>query len=198
MNNIEQAIEYRNNAILRARKILINPYYVMDFETTGLAKDGGQIIQMGIAGSDDYRFLSYVKPTIPITKEANRVHHIIDCYLRDAPTILEVLDKIPLDKNAVFYNAPFDLKALENSVFALNGTFCRYDIKRYFDAMVIFSNFYGEWSDRYNDYKWQKLAFACRQAGINCYSEFHDALADANATNELIKYTAKQRLFSEE
>jgi DNA polymerase III subunit epsilon len=105
-----QIIEDRDDAIIDARKILANGYFVLDTETTGLNK--AQMCQIAIFHKDGTQYKSLVKPTVPIEDGATSVHKITNDMVREAPDALEVLKHIPIFGVMVIYNAPFDLGAI--------------------------------------------------------------------------------------
>lgn len=51
----------------------------------------------------------------------------------------------------------------------------------YIDLMVPFAEIYGEWSDYFLDYKWQKLMTCAKYYGYHG-DGWHDSLADTRTT----------------
>lgn len=52
------------------------------------------------------------------------------------------------------------------------------------------SEFYGDWNDYHQSYRWQKLAFAASHMGVEVDNE-HDALGDTLMTLGVVKAMAK-------
>jgi DNA polymerase-3 subunit epsilon len=196
MKTAEEAVEDRDNAILDARAILRNPYFVLDTETTGLSK--AQMCQVAILHADGKQYKSLVKPTIPIEEGASAVHKITNDMVREAPDALEVLKHIPIFGVMVIYNAPFDLGVLKHSANARGAIFSEEINSAIFDAMQIYSNFRGEWDEYHGNYRWHKLGVACNQCKIEIDVKLHDAMSDCILTDRLIKYIASQKLSDEE
>lgn len=76
----------------------------------------------------------------------------------------------------VGYNLPFDLGMLE-----LNGIKLPFEKTRYVDIMLPFAKVFGEWSDYFQDYKWQKLITCAHYYGYQG-AGWHDSMADVRAT----------------
>jgi DNA polymerase-3 subunit epsilon len=57
-------------------------------------------------------------------------------------------------------------------------------------AMEAYAEFWGEWNDYHGNYRWQKLATACRQQGIGVVNA-HDAMGDARMTLALLAKLAE-------
>ena len=53
-------------------------------------------------------------------------------------------------------------------------------------AMKAYAEFWGEWSEYHQRYRWQSLSEACRQQAV-AVSAAHDALADCRMTRLLIE-----------
>lgn len=195
----KEIIRDRDKAILLAREILKNPYFVFDTETTGKNRHYDQIVEWGIVTSSGKKSKSLAKVTIPVTEEAYAIHHISNDDLKNAPCISDIMGKIMYGKNMICYNVGFDACVLKNSLRANVGFEIDIDERcKPFDAMKITADFRGEWSEEHNDYRWRKLDFVCEEFGICTDSPFHDALTDAIMTEAVIKYIANQKLSTEE
>jgi DNA polymerase-3 subunit epsilon len=193
-NKLDKKLSDRDKAISDARWILINPYCVLDTETTGL--NNAQACQIAYVKSDGTQYKSLVKPTIPIEKEATAVHGISNEDVENAPDITEIQRFLPLYNLFVAYNAPFDLKVLQQS-FLAHGLVYNDDYNNVYDAMQIYSAYKGDWDDYRGNYKWYKLGVACEQCGITMDLELHDAISDVIMIERLIKYIALQKLSTE-
>jgi DNA polymerase-3 subunit epsilon len=198
---IQEKIQDRDNQISFVRQILVEPYFVFDTETTGKDRNYDQIVQMAVLKSTGKQFKSLVKPTIPVSEGAFDIHHISDKDLENAPVISEVLGEIPVRDIYMFtYNIAFDSGVLKNSLRA-SGSGFEIDIDSVnipCDAMRIYAAFKGDWSEKYNSYRWYSLEDACEQCGIEIDLPLHDAMSDAILTERLMKYVANQKLSTEQ
>jgi DNA polymerase-3 subunit epsilon len=200
MKTKQEIIQDKDDAILFARQILAETYFVFDTETTGKDRNYDQIVQWAILTSTGKQFKSLAKATIPVSEGAYAIHHISDIDLENAPSILEVMGKILYHKNMICYNVQFDAGVLKNSLRA-NCSGLEIDIDKVTvpcDVMVICAAFRGEWSESYNDYRWHKLDFVCKEFGIDIDCSLHDAMSDAMLTEKIMKYIANQKLFAGE
>lgn len=102
-----------------AQRMLESYAVILDTETTGL--DGkAQIVQLSILSvTGDTLFDSLVKPTVPISPSAWEVHGIGLSDLHNAPRmpdivnqVRDILSPVPV----IIYNAPFDLRILNQSL----------------------------------------------------------------------------------
>lgn len=168
-----KTIRYKKNEIL-----------CIDIETTGIEKSRNEILQLSIInGNFEVLYNSYIKPDKRKRwEEAEKINKISPEMVADAPSIINESDKIIniMNKGKLFvgYNIDnFDLPFLEkklNRVFRANTC----------DIMLIFSEICGEWSDYFNDYKYQKLSKACSFYNIENKQE-HNSLGDTTATLEI-------------
>jgi len=202
IKTIKEKIKDRDAAISFAREVLAEPHSVFDTETTGKNSNYDQIVQWAILRSTGEQFKSLAKVTIPVSDGAYAIHHISNEDLVNAPSILDLMDKLPYNKYVICYNIEFDAKVLKNSLRA-SGSGLEIDIddNRNFkpcDAMRICAAFRGEWSEKYNDYRWRKLDFVCEEFGIEVDCALHDAMGDAMVTEKVMKYIASQKLSTEE
>lgn len=195
-------IDDRDKAISDARWILMNKYFVLDTETTGL--NNAEMCQIAIVYSDGNKYKSLVKPTVPIEEGASKIHHITDETVKDAPSAVDILRHIPVMSMFVAYNTPFDLKVIQQSLKA-HGHIYNAENNYFYDVMLIYSAFKGDWDEKHGNYKWHKLGDACEQCGILTQKEFseedqslHDAMYDATLTQKLLKYISIQKLSTEE
>ena len=155
----------------------------LDLETTGLGCDNDEILQVSIINSEKEILLNtLVKPTKKREwAEAERIHKITPNMVQNSPIISDILPKIIeiiKGEEVVIYNAQFDTKFLpiyENA-------------KKVHCCMLLFAEHYGEWSDWFGSYKWQKLSFAAQHTLFEKRGDFHNALHDCFATLHVWEY----------
>lgn len=151
---------------------------VFDLETTGLDY-GDEILQFSAIDGEGKTLLNtYVKPYAHESwPEAQRINHIRPEMVEDAPRLHEILPTIQGIFNAatqlVSYNGSFDAGMLERFGVDLGDT-------PHFDVMEEFAPIYGEWSEYYGNYKWQKLTQCAKYYGYEFKA--HDSLEDCIAT----------------
>lgn len=151
----------------------------LDTETTGLSYLYDELLQVSII---DYQhnilFDSYIRPKrVKRWPDAEAVNHItpamvqgyktIDGYL---PRLQEIVDGAEIIGG---YNTCFDLDFLRQAGITRKG-------QKIIDVMADFAPIYGEWSDWFQDYKWQKLEVCARY--YNYQFKAHNSLADIEAT----------------
>lgn len=141
----------------------------LDTETTGLYNADAieiSIVSLNGNGEKSFLFNSRIKTKKKIENEAFKVHKISNEDLKNAPTFRSVynkLKKILKNKIVVIYNSNFDFNIINNMC---------YDIKKdpllndedCFCLMDIYSHYFGEWVEYFEDYKWQKLTTAFYEA----------------------------------
>lgn len=179
MDDQQAAVQWAQNLLNRQDLV------ILDTETTGL--HNAEICQIAIIDRLGQSLInSYVKPTIPIPKDATRIHGITDRHIKDAPTFPEIYPIIweaLKGKMVCIYNASYDVNVLgccckkHNLISfwhpekgATNKLCC---------AMEYYSQWVGEWNDYHGNYRWQKLP-----AGD------HSALGDCLATLKIIQKMA--------
>ena len=155
----------------------------LDSETTGFSVGEDEILQLSIIDGN-YRtlFNAYIRPEkITEWPEAQAVNHIAPEMVTDKPSIQHWRARL----NEIFsqaevivgYNLPFDLSFLRAA-----GVNVDHDSKQYIDVMRDFAPIYGEYSQHYNSFKWQKLCTCAAYYGHQPEGNFHDSLEDAKAT----------------
>ncbi len=177
----------RNNAIKWAKEVLqSSDYVILDTETTGLDSEA-EIVQIGIINIKGEVLLnSLVKPSISIPKEVVNIHGITDDMVADAPNFWDIYPKIEEAlkyKDVIIYNAEFDRRILDYCCDKSN----RFHLslrKRSHCAMEKYASFYGEWSNYYEDYKWQPL------------NGGHNAIADCLEVLRLINKMASSKIYT--
>ncbi len=158
------------NAYLWARKLIKHrtDWVVLDTETTGLYDDD-QIIDIAIISRHGSTMVdTLIKPTCPISSGAARVHKITEEMLENAPSFVEVYEEIKRaieGKTVIIYNAEFDKKKLDYMCELYNLPKIEYQTEC---AMLNYAEYYGEWSDYWGNYKWQKLKGGKHRAKSDC------------------------------
>ncbi len=112
--------ESKEKARKVARKILTNPqnYCFWDTETTGLDTEAQIIEVSAIDGAGNVLINQRVRPTVAINPQAQAVHGIDIKDLASAPTWLEIVndwESVIADRIMVAYNAPFDVRVLDQT-----------------------------------------------------------------------------------
>lgn len=156
---------------------------VLDIETTGLDADYDEVLQVPVidAGSGNTLLNTYVRPVWTFRwEEAQQINGISLEMVADAPT----MDKVMPQLNAIIqgareiigYGVSFDLLFLKQYGIEFGH-------QKIVDVMLEFAPLYGEWSDQYEDYKWQSLSKCAAFFGYDWgENKAHDSLADCKAT----------------
>lgn len=149
-----------------------------DLETTGVNNELDEVLEITILdGNFNILLNTYVKPIFTTSwKNAEAVHHISYDMVKNKPTLQQLAPLIKgIFDNAdviVGYNGSFDLGFLEG-LYSLEN-------KQVIDVMELFAPIYGEVSEKYGDYKWQKLQNCADYFGYKFKT--HDSYEDAKAT----------------
>ncbi|MGB3468159.1 MAG: 3'-5' exonuclease [Cyclobacteriaceae bacterium] len=183
-DNLHREAEFAyNDALYACKKIWENKsaYVVLDIETTGFSCED-EIIEIAIVSLDGTKLLnSLVRPKCRISEEAQNIHGISQEMLKDAPTFLELYPKLKAaiqGKQICIYNKDFDIGMLRYCE-KINGLpRVKYRIFS-ICIMELYAQYYNEWSEYWEDWKWQPL------------NGGHRALGDCLATIELIKEMAE-------
>jgi DNA polymerase-3 subunit epsilon len=172
--------------VVQARDLLEGEFVILDSETTGLDHID-EILQIAIIDQDGNELVNSLvkvhRPDATLERSgwrdicATDIHGIHPEDLQDAPTWAELHPQITEaleGKHVVVYNAAFDLPKVEMMceqddlpVPAWSGERC---------AMLMLSQWVGEYSYRYRDYRWQRLP-----------GGDHTALGDCLATLRVLK-----------
>jgi DNA polymerase-3 subunit epsilon len=167
-----------------------NNWVVLDTETTGLEQPA-EICQIAVVDwTGEILLDTLVKPVLPISPGAYRVHGISSVTVQDAPKWTQVqkqLLAIIEGRDVVIYNAVFDRKMMHWSDKACGLGHHEYKERSNFVcAMEAYAEFWGEVHPYYNTFVWQKLSRAMEQQGLMVGGE-HSALGDALMTLHLCK-----------
>ena len=181
----------RARALRWAYEVLQQPLVVLDTETTGLGQRD-QVVQVAVIDHTGAPLLErLIKPSVPISAEASRVHGITPDMVRDAPSFPEIypeLISVLAGRAIIAYNASFDRQML-------NQTCWNYELKEFpkrpwHCAMLRFAEYYGQWNPARRSFRWQRLSDACAFLEIPSIGA-HTALGDAQMTLRLVQRMAE-------
>lgn len=157
-------------------------YIVIDTETTGLDPIVDELLQVSIIDNNgNTLFDEFVKPLLTTRwDEAMAVNGITPEMVSNKPSILEfkqeLINIINSADKIVGYNTQFDLDFL-SSVGIENKK------AEVVDVMLDFAEVYGEWSENYGCYKWQKLTTCADYYNYDWGEDnAHNSLSDCRAT----------------
>lgn len=171
-----------------------NKTIVFDVETTGLDSVYDEIIQISVINDKEEVLINtYVKPYVMESwEEAQEINGISPKMVENSPYPHEIIAKVKsLFENAsiiIAYNAAFDISFLERWGINFSG-------KTIMDVMLDFAPIYGEWSEYFGDYKWQKLITCAGYYGYQFNA--HDSLEDVKATLYCYKKMQEKNCYPE-
>ena len=156
--------EDRDSAAEWARGLLAGEFVILDTETTGL-ESTDEIVQIAVINQSGETLLdTYINPRNPdrlIEKRngisAHDINGISPYMLADAPTwpiVYERLVQVIAGKRIIIYNAQFDEGMIQNNC-NQHGIQC--DVSGTECAMLMYAQWYGDYSDYWGDYRWQRL-----------------------------------------
>jgi len=166
----------------------------LDTETTGLDEQA-QVVDLAIIDHDGTVLMdTLIRPTVSIPDEASAVHGISNIDVLAAPTFADVLPQIKAivtDRILCIYNASYDIRILRQSARAHLvekkfeiGMWCAWNC-----VMELYAEYFGDWSEYYQSYRWQKLGDAASQCEI-VTPKLHRAMADAEITRLILIHMA--------
>lgn len=168
-------------------------FCVLDTETTGLSPVD-EILEIAIASpTGDELLNTRCRPTCPISPGATAIHGISSQDVEEALSFDQLLVptlKAVGKRDVVIYNAEYDLQMIRQSLrpHGIQLAFPTSDRRqcRIFPnggsihcAMLMYSQWVGDWSDYHGNYRWQKLP-----------GGDHSALGDCLATLQIIREMA--------
>ena len=174
--------KYRHDAILWARDVLADKSSViLDTETTGL-NNRAEIVEIAIIDTKGNALLdTLVKPKGKIPTDASAVHGITVATVTTAPTWSEIDEQVGellrAASRVVIYNADYDTRLMRQTQNLYNLPPLGIPPHRYECAMQRYAEFYGQWSDHHQSFKWQPLHGGHRAFG--------DCLATLKALKEM-------------
>jgi DNA polymerase-3 subunit epsilon len=192
----------RDWAINWARETMKKNLVIFDTETTGLSPENGdEAVSLGLVSKDGKVLLdTLLRHSRPSSHKALEVHGHTWEETRKAPRLVEVLKhfKQMIDgKDILCYCVNnFDAEILISTCRA----HCMPTIdlrRRTIQALEPFAQFYGEWNDYRQSYKWQSLTTAAAHFGIDTAGA-HGAAADCLMTLKVVKAMAASRLSGED
>lgn len=170
--------------------------FYLDTETGGLGDDA-EIIEISIIdGNGKTVFDTLIRPTKPVPEDAIAIHGITNEMLVDAPAWPDIVKSFErlFEKDGIklaIYNADYDLRLLRQTYQAHDMSAAFVDDIEYIShcIMLAYADYYGEWDEKRDCYKWQKLTNAAQQCGINPTGA-HRALADVHMTLGVVENMA--------
>ncbi len=158
---------------------------VLDTETTGL-EEYDKILSLSIldANTLDELFSSLIWPNgMRCWRDAERINQITYAMVRDAPSIQQVRGEIQSilgrAKILISYNGSFDIGFIERAGMKV-------EVEYQVDVMFLYANYFGEYSDYWQECRWQKLTTASFTCGIE--HKAHDSMGDGLATLGVLEY----------
>lgn len=171
---------------------------ILDTETTGL-DEWAEVCEVSIIDAlhGNVLYSSFIRTAKPIPSDATSIHGITFDDVRYAPTIVEAwpeIQSVLSDRKLLIYNEDFDIRLLEQSLrysgVELASIVAQRDFLNSLEidcVMLWYAEFYGDWNDHHENYKWQSLTNACRQQGVDTSDlTAHRALADCEMTRRLV------------
>lgn len=159
----------------------MNKIIVLDSETTGLDSINDEIVQLSIINFEgDVLFDEYIKPSYKKKwPQAQVIHGITPAMVKDKKTFRHYRKKIQriIDEADMIigYNPYFDLSFLANKGIEIK-------VDDVVDVMKIFAGIYGEWSEYFEDFKFQKLTTCANYYGYTWKKDTPNSLTDCKAT----------------
>ncbi len=179
----------RIEAVKWARKVTRKPFVVLDTETTGLST-WDKIVEIAVTDEAGKVLLNtLINPGMLIPSKVITIHGITNEMVQGHPLFSDIvpqLEEILFGKAVVVYNVDFDRRFLARS--GLNV-----DEFNFQCAMLAYAKFFGKWSDHHKGWRRQSLENACAFCNIR-YDTMHRAVADCEATRELVHYMARANI----
>ena len=176
-----------------AREVLGHHPLVLDTETTGLGEDA-EIVEIGIIDDQGSTvFETLIRPIKPIPKEATAIHGIGNADVADAPTWADVhvqVCSIIEHRPIIIYNAAYDVRLLLQTADQYRLQMAFYPA---WCAMWQYARWWGEWDQKRDDWKWQRLTAAAKELGVNLptESQAHRAIYDCQLTLGVVQAMAE-------
>lgn len=157
----------------------------LDTETTGLQDDARIVDIAVVTDAGEVLLDTLINPGVPIPAEATEIHGITDAMVAGAPGFAEVLPRLAAavqGRRVLVYNLSYDDGRLRHELGLLGqGATAGLAASSWEDAMVPYSDWYGDWSEYWGNYSWQPL------------NGGHRALGDCLAVIDCLKAMARSR-----
>lgn len=174
------------------RRIVEEADLFLDTETTD--RDGREVVEIGIVDRNGNVLLqALVRPAGAIHPGASAVHGIDARAVAHAatwPQLWPALRKILEAGTVACYNANFDRRAIVNACNRHNVPWP--SEVTWYDVMVPFATWYGEWNDYHQNYRYQKLSLAVKEARLDKVANTHRAVDDAEACRQVLYWLDQQ------
>ena len=178
--------EAKIEAVHSARKLINQPFLVLDTETTGLGP-GDRIVEIAVIDEiGKVVFDTLINPEKYIPAGVITIHGITNTMVQGQPTFQDILPELAgvlTGKPVVVYNVGFDTRFLARGGLDIEA----YD---FHCAMLMYAKFFGQWSAYHNSWRRQSLEKACVHCRIQ-YNNMHRAVADCEATRKLLLHMAR-------
>lgn len=179
----------RQKCSKEATAVLASPHVYIDTETSGLHTP--RIVQIAVTDEDGNPLLNtLVRQRWNIPAAATAIHGISTEMTKSAPKwadVLPLLSNLIEGKRTIFYNAAFDIRAVQHTSTNSN---LHAPIFNKFCVMNLYAFFNGDFSSYWNDYRFVRLSRAAENFGYS-HSNAHDAHADCRATRAVLHGLAK-------
>ena len=183
---------------------------IIDTETTGLSHRNDEVLEISIINQDGDILLDTLIQPVKKTEwpEAQAIHGISPEMIKAsnaptlqalAPTIANIINE---SDQVVAYNVAYD-KPFLNDAFGLTPITSGMPLGvievlcgtgspiPWVCSMEKFAEAYGEWDERRDQFKWQKLTTAAEHVGHVWQGDAHRSLADCQATLSVWKWLQK-------
>jgi len=193
-NNNTKAREKSRNDV---REVFGRRPLILDTETTGLGADA-EIVEIGIIDDQGQTVLeSLIKPKAPIPEAATAIHGITNADVANAPTWADIHERVcdtVEARSVAIYNAAYDVRLMDQSASQYgDGRRLRMTFFAPWCVMLGYAQWWGDWDDMLDAYKWQRLTTAAKQTGIELPSDghAHRAIYDCRMTLEVMRAMAQ-------
>lgn len=182
----QRAVEDRRRQVAElsawARDALADPQVViLDTETTGL-DDEARIVEIAVTTAGGEVLLdTLLDPGECIPADASAIHGITDATVAGAPSFADILVRLTavLDgRRCLIYNRSYDVGQLHHELtrhYQAAGherpdrsASAWLEGMTFEDAMIPYSDWYGDWSEYWGNYAWQPLSGGHRALGDCC------------------------------
>lgn len=189
----ENQAEMRQRAREQARQFLAAQPLFLDTETTGV-RSTAEVIEICLVDHQgQVCFNSLVHPRLPIPAESTQIHGISNAMVALAPTWSQLWPQVQsllTSRPIGIYNADFDMRLIRQTHIQQGLPWDANPITS-FCIMLLYAQFYGEWDEQRNSYRWQSLEKARQRFNLplpNSHCAKDDALL-ARAVLEQIAYS---------